>query len=78
MPYQVQIYTFRRIWMNAITSDTHGSPQSVTFPTRAEAEEALDELFADIAADHAAGLCPPWRPYDFRIECVRTPESIDS
>jgi hypothetical protein len=80
MSYEVQMYTSHRTWKNACAYDEgDGVIREETFATRAEAEAALDELLADIAADMAHGFCPPWRLEDFRVECVaaRLPHTGD-
>ena len=67
MPYEVQLYTAHRVWMNACVYDEGDGPQGETFATREEAQAALDELVVDIVADKAAGFRPPWCLEHFRI-----------
>ena len=70
MPYEVQVYTAQRIWMNACVYDEGNGVRSETFATRREAQGALDELIVDIIADRAAGFAAPWCLDHFRIEYV--------
>ena len=71
MHYEVQHYTLAHGWKNTwsyIAGD--GVFQLETFATRDEAEAALDEFFADIAEDIAAGFCPPCTREEFRVEQI--------
>lgn len=71
MPYEVQQYAIGRGWRNEWFYDEgDGVIRAETFPTRDEAQAALDEFFTDVAEDIAAGHCPPCSRNEFRIEYV--------
>jgi hypothetical protein len=69
MPFEVQMLTSHATWKNACCYDEgDGDIRDEVFETHEDAQAALFELLADIAADAANGLSPPWSPWDFRIE----------
>jgi hypothetical protein len=71
MHYEVQHHTLAHGWKNTWSYDEgDGEFQLETFATRDEAEAALDEFFADLAEDIAAGFCPPCSRDEFRVEFV--------
>lgn len=71
MPYEVQHYTLAEGWKNTWSYDEgDGEFHVETFATRDEAEAALDEFFADRAADIAAGLSAPYSRDEFRVAFV--------
>ena len=70
MPYEVQIYTCHRTWKNACAYDEGDGLRDETFATRDAAQDALDELLADIIADRAEGLAAPWCLDHFRVAYV--------
>ena len=71
MHYEVQHYTLADGWKNTWSYDEgDGEFHVETFATRDEAEAALDEFFADVAEDIAAGFCPPCSRDEFRVEFV--------
>ena len=75
MPYEVQMLTSNRKWRNACAYDEgDGLIRDEMFATHEDAEAALFELLADIAAETALGFCPPWQSGDFRVAYV--PETI--
>lgn len=71
MTYEVQQYTFCDGWVN--TWQLHhedGTIEPETFATHQDAKAALDEFFAEIADEIAAGQRPADNGYDredFRI-----------
>jgi hypothetical protein len=78
MHYEVQHYTLAQGWRNTWSYDEgDGVIHAETFATQAEAEAALDEFFADIAEDIAAGFCPPCTRDEFRIRCVPDPATVE-
>jgi len=71
MHYEVQHYTLADGWKNTWSYDEgDGVFQVETFATRDEAEAALDEFFADLDVDIAAGFCLPCSRDEFRVEFV--------
>jgi hypothetical protein len=71
MHYEVQEKTPRDGWQNRwFYNDGDGRLRLETFATREEAEAALDEFFADLAEDIAAGFCPPCIRDEFRVQFV--------
>lgn len=74
MHYEVQHYTLAQRWTNTWSYDEgDGVFRDETFATRAEAEAALDEYFADLDADIAAGFCAPYSRDEFRVAFVSNP-----
>lgn len=72
MPYEVQTYIPGRGWINEwFYNEGDGVLQAETFETKEAAQAALDEFFADIAADVAAGFCPPCDRNYYRVFCVK-------
>ena len=71
MHYEVQQHTVLDGWTNTwFYNEGDGVFQVETFSTRDEAQAALDEFFADLDEDIAAGFCPPCDRREFRVECV--------
>jgi len=78
MHYEVQQYAPVDGWKNTwFYNEGDGLLQAETFTTREEAEAALDEFFADIAEDIAAGFCPPCSRAEFRVWYVSGPTTLD-
>jgi len=56
MHYEIQHYTLFYGWVNTwCYAEADGVMQPETFPTAAEAQAALDEFFADLEEEVAAG-----------------------
>lgn len=71
MHYEVQHHTLVDGWQNDwFYQDHDGGLRLETFATRDEADAALDEFFADLAEDIAAGFCPPCTRDEFRVQFV--------
>ena len=71
MSYEVQHYTLFHDWRNTWSyAEADGVMQPETFPTRDEAQAALDEFFTDLAEDIEAGYCPPCSRDEFRVQQV--------
>jgi hypothetical protein len=71
MRYEVQHYTLFQGWINTWSyAEADGVVHTETFPTRDEAQAALDEFFADLAEDIEAGHCPPCSRDEFRVREV--------
>jgi len=78
MHYEVQQYAPFDGWKNTwFYNEGDGLLQAETFATHDEAEAALDEFFADLAEDIAAGFCPPCTRSEFRIRCVSGSATVD-
>ena len=77
MAYEVQHHTLCDGWVNDwIVYDENDIGTPETFETYAAAEAALDEFFADIADEIAAGQRAPDEGYDrteFRIVWLADP-----
>lgn len=80
MHYEVQHYTRANGWKNTWSYDEgDGEFLLETFVTRDDAEAALDEFFADLAEDIAAGFCPPCTRDEFRVERIsNTPTQLNN
>jgi hypothetical protein len=71
MFYEVQQYRIGRGWSNQWFYDEgDGVIHAETFATHAAAGAALDEFFADLAEDIAAGRCPCCSREEFRVRQV--------
>jgi len=70
MRYEVQHYTINDGWRNEWFYDEGNGLRTETFGTLEESWEALDEFFADLAEDIAAGYCPPCSRAEFRVQEV--------
>jgi len=78
MRYEVQHYTLAHGWKNTWSYDEgDGVFRDETFATRDEAEAALDEFFADLAEDIAAGVCPPCSRDEFRVRYVPDTATVE-
>jgi len=70
MSYEIQHHTLFNGWRNEWFYDEGNGVRAETFGTLEEAWDALDEFFADLAEDIAAGYCPPCRRAEFRVREV--------
>ena len=71
MPYEIQQYAIGRGWSNQWFYDEgDGVIRAETFPTRDDAQAALDEFFTDVAEDIEAGHCPSCSSDEFRVRQV--------
>jgi hypothetical protein len=70
MRYEVQHYTIHDGWRNDWFYDEGNGLRAETFGTLEESWEALDEFFADLAEDIAAGHCPSCSRDEFRVREV--------
>tara|TARA_R100000789_G_scaffold98887_2_gene103816 strand:- start:440 stop:670 length:231 start_codon:yes stop_codon:yes gene_type:complete len=76
MTYIVETYTLCDGWVNTWHIEENGVVSPETFPTRAAAQAALDEFFAEIAEEIGIGQRAPDEGYDrdeFRIAKVGAP-----
>jgi hypothetical protein len=68
MSYEVQHYTLFYGWVNTWSyAEADGVMQPETFATAAEAQAALDEFFADLEEEVAAGQMAPHDRDEFRV-----------
>ncbi len=71
MTYEVQHYTLFYGWINTWSyAEADGVMQPETFATAAEAQAALDEFFADLEEEVAAGQMAPYDRDEFRVRYV--------
>ena len=71
MSYEIQHYALLYGWVNTWSyADADGVMHPETFATAAEAQAALDEFFADLAEEVAAGQMVPYGRDEFRIRPV--------
>ena len=76
MTYIVETYTLGDGWVNTWHIEENGTVSPETFLTRAAAQAALDEFFAEIAEEIEIGQRAPDEGYDrdeFRIAKVGAP-----
>ncbi|MAU53033.1 MAG: hypothetical protein CMN17_11840 [Roseovarius sp.] len=76
MTYIVETYTLCDGWVNTWHNEENGVTSPETFPTRAAAQAALDEFFAEIADEIAVGQRACDAGYDrseFRVVKVGEP-----
>ena len=71
MPYEIQHHTLLDGWINTWSyAEADGVMQPETFATAAEAQAALDEFFADLEEEVAAGQMAPYDRDEFRVRPV--------
>jgi hypothetical protein len=73
MSFEVQTFTLCDGWVNTWRIEEGDTSYPETFPTRAAAQAALDEFFAEIAEEIEIGQRAPDEGYnrdDFRIAKV--------
>ena len=71
MSYEVQHYTLFYGWVNTWSyAEADGVMQPESFATSDEAQAALDEFFADLEEEVAAGQMAPHDRDEFRVRHV--------